>query len=58
MRSPSIKLTVPGRGVVLKVLPQAFTNEPDRLPRFERKANSPLLTFIGPHVEPFFGARR
>ena len=25
------------RGVALKVLPQAFTNDPDRLARFERE---------------------
>src|SRR5262245_15322262 len=27
-----------GRGVAVKVLPEAFANDPDRLPRFERGA--------------------
>jgi serine/threonine protein kinase len=27
------------RDVALKVLPQAFTDDPDRLARFEREAN-------------------
>ena len=41
------------RDVALKVLPQAFTDDPDRLARFERKAkvlaslNHPAIAGIG-----------
>ena len=31
------------RDVALKVLPQAFTDDPDRLARFEREAKPPRL---------------
>ena len=35
------------RNVALKVLPEAFTSDPDRLARFEREAKSPGTIALG-----------
>ena len=45
------------RDVALKVLPQAFTDDPDRLARFEREAK--VLTSLNhPNIGHIYGPRR
>ena len=42
------------RDVALKVLPQAFTDDPDRLARFEREAKV-LASLNHPHIGGIYG---
>ena len=43
-----------GRDVAIKVLPAAFTDNPDRLARFEREARV-LATLNHPHIAAIYG---
>ena len=43
-----------GREVAVKVLPQAFTQEPDRLERFEREAQL-LASLNHPNIAAIYG---
>jgi len=43
-----------GRDVALKVLPEAFTSDPDRLARFEREAKV-LASLNHPHIAHIYG---
>ena len=43
-----------GRDVAIKVLPREFTNDPDRLARFEREARV-LATLNHPHIGAIYG---
>ena len=43
-----------GRDVAIKVLPAAFTSDPDRLARFEREARA-LATLNHPHIGAIYG---
>src|SRR5688572_13966823 len=43
-----------GRDVALKILPDAFANDPDRLMRFEREAKT-LASLNHPHIAQIFG---
>src|SRR5438046_2580208 len=43
-----------GREVALKILPDRFTNDPDRLSRLEREARS-LAALDHPHVAGIYG---
>ena len=43
-----------GRDVAIKILPRAFTNDPDRLARFEREARV-LASLNHPHVGAIYG---
>ena len=43
-----------GRDVAIKVLPPAFTADPDRLARFEREART-LATLNHPHIGAIYG---
>ena len=46
--------TTLGREVAIKILPRAFTSDPDRLARFEREARV-LATLNHPHVGAIYG---
>ena len=46
--------TTLGRDVAIKVLPQAFTTDPDRLARFEREARM-LAALNHPHICAIYG---
>ena len=46
-----------GRQVALKVLPEAFAHDPDRLARFEREART-LATLNHPHIAQIYGFER
>ena len=48
------KDTTLGREVAIKVLPRAFTSDPDRLARFEREARV-LATLNHPHIGAIYG---
>ena len=43
-----------GREVALKILPDAFTNDPDRLARFRREAQV-LASLNHPHIGAIYG---
>ena len=43
-----------GRDVAIKILPRAFTNDPDRLARFEREARV-LASLNHPHIGAIYG---
>src|SRR6186997_3277960 len=43
-----------GRDVAIKVLPDAFTSDPDRLARFEREAKT-LAALNHPHIAAIYG---
>ena len=43
-----------GRDVALKILPEAFAGDPDRLARFEREAKT-LASLNHPHVAQIYG---
>ena len=43
-----------GRDVAIKILPQVFTSDPDRLARFEREARV-LASLNHPHVGAIYG---
>jgi len=43
-----------GREVAIKILPRAFTNDPDRLARFEREARV-LASLNHPHIGAIYG---
>jgi len=43
-----------GRDVAIKVLPEAFTNDPDRLARFKREAQV-LASLNHPHIAAIYG---
>ncbi len=43
-----------GRGVALKILPDAFASDPERLARFEREAKT-LASLNHPHIAQIFG---
>jgi serine/threonine protein kinase len=43
-----------GRDVAIKVLPAAFTSDPDRLARFEREART-LAALNHPHIAAIYG---
>ena len=43
-----------GRSVAIKVLPQAFAADPDRVPRFEREAKV-LASLNHPHIAALYG---
>lgn len=43
-----------GREVAIKILPRAFTNDPDRLARFEREARV-LASLNHPHIAAIYG---
>jgi len=43
-----------GRDVAIKILPRAFTNDPERLARFEREARM-LAAFNHPHIGAIYG---
>jgi serine/threonine protein kinase/Tol biopolymer transport system component len=43
-----------GRAVAIKILPRAFTNDPDRLARFEREARV-LAALNHPHIGAIYG---
>ena len=45
------------RDVAIKVLPEAFTADPDRLARFEREAQV-LATLNHPNIARIYGSRR
>ena len=45
------------RDVALKVLPQAFTDDPDRLARFEREAKV-LASLNHPNIGSIYGLER
>ena len=46
-----------GRDVALKVLPEAFASDPDRLARFEREAKL-LASLSHPNIATLFGLER
>jgi Tol biopolymer transport system component len=50
-RARDVKL---GRDVALKILPQAFASDPDRLARFEREART-LAALNHPHIAQVYG---
>src|SRR5881296_2208741 len=50
-RARDVKL---GRDVAIKVLPTAFTTDPDRLARFEREARV-LASLNHPHIAAIYG---
>jgi len=50
-RAKDLKL---GRDVAIKVLPEAFVSDPDRLARFEREARV-LATLNHPHIGAIYG---
>jgi eukaryotic-like serine/threonine-protein kinase len=43
-----------GRDVALKILPEAFASDPDRLMRFEREART-LASLNHPHIAQVYG---
>ena len=43
-----------GRDVAIKVLPEAFASDPDRLSRFEREARM-LASLNHPHIASIYG---
>ena len=43
-----------GRDVAIKILPRAFTTDPDRLARFEREARV-LASLNHPHIGAIYG---
>ncbi|MDO8677157.1 MAG: protein kinase [Acidobacteriota bacterium] len=43
-----------GREVAIKILPAAFTNDPERLARFEREARM-LASLNHPHIGAIYG---
>ena len=43
-----------GRAVAIKILPRAFTNDPERLARFEREARV-LAALNHPHIGAIYG---
>ena len=43
-----------GRDVAIKILPHAFTDDPDRLARFEREARV-LASLNHPHIAAIYG---
>src|SRR6266516_1189995 len=43
-----------GRDVAIKILPQRFTSDPDRLARFEREARM-LAALNHPHIGSIYG---
>lgn len=43
-----------GRDVALKILPEGFATDPDRLARFEREART-LASLNRPHIAQVFG---
>jgi serine/threonine protein kinase len=43
-----------GRSVAIKVLPEAFAADPDRVPRFEREAKV-LASLNHPHIAALYG---
>ncbi len=43
------------RDVALKVLPEAFTSDPDRLARFEREAKVLLASLNHPNIGSIYG---
>ncbi len=48
--------TTLGRQVAIKILPDAFALDPDRLARFEREAKT-LALLNHPHVAAIYGSR-
>jgi serine/threonine protein kinase len=46
-----------GRAVAIKVLPREFTNDPDRLARFEREARL-LASLNHPHIGAIYGVEQ
>lgn len=45
-----------GRDVAIKILPRAFTTDPERLARFEREARM-LAAFNHPHIGAIYGVK-
>jgi serine/threonine protein kinase len=43
-----------GRAVALKILPEAFASDPDRVMRFEREART-LASINHPHIATIYG---
>ena len=43
-----------GRDVAIKILPAAFSSDPDRLARFEREARA-LASLNHPHIAAIYG---